>query len=226
MMYRRARAFWLLLIILTVLVAAPAWAAPLTWDFTGVTTDRGTYSGTFTYESTEAPSAFNVHGLNGNTVYTLQSWEFTSNINFEGTGIEGVPSSVTWSNVLANNTAEFCLGKCIFSSTLYDRLLFSNGLQSLQLVFQSPNTLILPTTIAQWGPLLAVNPLNGGASYFQSKAEDGTFQALVLLTGGSLTGGVPQSVPEPPTFWLMLLGFVGLAGLVAWRSQPRKTGTA
>jgi PEP-CTERM motif-containing protein len=212
-MYHRTRAFWLLLMILTVL-STPAWATPLTWNFTGVTNDRATYSGTFTYESTEAPSAFNVHGLNGNTVYALQSWEFTSNINFVGTGIEGVPSSITWSNLLANNTAEFCLGKCIFSSTLFDRLLFSNGQQSLQLLFSSPNTFALPSTTADWGPL------EPNGSHFRSNAADGTFQALVTVTGGALTGGA-SSVPEPPTFWLMLLGFAGLAGLVAWRARQQ-----
>jgi hypothetical protein len=123
----------------------------------------------------------------------------------------GLPHLLVYDPGLSGQRADFCVGTCIFGATPMSTLQFSNGLQRLQLAFTpTPDR----TT---WGSLVYGSALRTPANSL------GDF--LIPVRAAALSP-VVASVPEPPTFWLMLLGFVGLAVLVAWRSRPRKTGTA
>ena len=124
----------------------------LTLHFTGTFGPDGTVNGTFTYEITQGPSATNVRSLQPNVMYRLTSWNFVVN---SGQVADLLPSTV-FDSSQPDNTAEFCEGICIFSSTPLAEVRFHNtGPDMLQLMFQhaDPTPFINPPgSLAEWGP--------------------------------------------------------------------------
>ena len=215
-----------LIILVCLLIGTPAWATTLTGEFAGnVSFIYGTVDGSFTYESTASPSAYNVRGLGSNVTYALTSWEINVQNTFASIPspyLVNFPSTISFSNILAENTAEFCIGICIFSSQSYESLRFYSGEYFLQLEFKIPSVgpfiLTPPDTLEEWGVLddaRNIQTTGGGASSFESPL------VVSLLTSGAITGlssapsaRVPEAVPEPST-WLLLAG--GLTGVLGYR---------
>ena len=147
----------------------------LTLHFTGTFGPDGTVNGTFTYEITQGPSATNVRSLQPNVMYRLTSWNFVVN---SGQVADLLPSTV-FDSSQPDDTAEFCEGICIFSSTPLAEVRFHNtGPDMLQLMFQhaDPTPFINPPgSLAEWGP------------HFQSYYRVPNDVPLAILTTGSLT---------------------------------------
>lgn len=163
----------------------PGQVTLLSFAFTGTLgVGFGTVDATWTYARTAEPSARDVRNLAPNVIYTLTAWAVT--VHHDDLPAAGIVSStVRFSNTLPGNTAEFCVGKCIFSPQHLENLYFSDGENSLHLAFTIPSVdpflLVPPGTLDQWGPLYAVNAVNGGASWFESP------QVIALLTGGTMS---------------------------------------
>ena len=149
----------------------------LTLHFTGTFGPDGTVNGTFTYEITQGPNATNVRSLQPNVMYRLTSWNIVVN---SGQVANLLPSTV-FDSSQPDNTAEFCEGICIFSSTPLAELRFHNtGPDMLQLMFQhaDPTPFINPPgSLAEWG------------THFQSQYRVPNDVPLAILTTGSLTEG-------------------------------------
>ena len=147
----------------------------LTLRFSGTFGPDGTVDGTFTYEITQGPNATNVRNLQPNVLYRLTSWNIVVN---SGQVADLLPSTV-FDSSQPDNTAEFCEGICIFSSTPLAELRFHNtGPDMLQLMFQhaDPTPFINPPgSLAEWG------------AHFQSQYRVPNDVPLAILTTGSLT---------------------------------------
>jgi len=147
----------------------------LTLHFTGTFGPDGTVNGTYTYEITQGPNATNVRSLQPNVMYRLTSWNIVVN---SGQVANLLPSTV-FDSSQPDNTAEFCEGICIFSSTPLAELRFHNtGPDMLQLMFQhaDPTPFINPPgSLAEWG------------AHFQSQYRVPNDVPLAILTTGSLT---------------------------------------
>jgi len=147
----------------------------LTLRFTGTFGPDGTVNGTYTYEITQGPNATNVRSLQPNVMYRLTSWNIVVN---SGQVANLLPSTV-FDSSQPDNTAEFCEGICIFSSTPLAELRFHNtGPDMLQLMFQhaDPTPFINPPgSLAEWG------------AHFQSQYRVPNDVPLAILTTGSLT---------------------------------------
>ena len=126
----------------------------LTLHFSGTFGPDGTVDGTFTYEITQGPNATNVRKLQPNVLYRLASWNIVVN---SGQVADLLPSTV-FDSSQPDNTAEFCEGICIFSSTPLAELRFHNtGPDMLQLMFQHADATPFinpPGSLAEWGPHL------------------------------------------------------------------------
>ena len=149
----------------------------LTLHFSGTFGPDGTVDGTFTYEIAQGPNATNVRSLQPNVMYRLTSWNMVVN---SGQVANLLPSTV-FDSSQPDNTAEFCEGICIFSSTPLTELRFHNtGPDMLQLMFQhaDPTPFINPPgSLAEWGPHLQ--------SYYRVPNS----APLAILNTGSLTEG-------------------------------------
>jgi hypothetical protein len=149
----------------------------LTLHFSGTFGPDGTVEGTFTYEVTQGPNATNVRSLQPNVMYRLTSWNIVVN---SGQIADLLPSTV-FDSGQPDNTAEFCEGICIFSSTSLVELRFHNtGPDMLQLTFQhtDPTPFINPpATLAEWG------------THFQSTYRVPNDAPVAVLHTGSLTQG-------------------------------------
>jgi hypothetical protein len=149
----------------------------LTLHFSGTFGPDGTVDGTFTYEITQGPNATNVRSLQPNVMYRLTSWNIVVN---SGQVANLLPSTV-FDSSQPDNTAEFCEGICIFSSTPIAELRFHNtGPDMLQLMFQhaDPTPFINPPgNLAEWGPHLQ--------SYYRVPNNS----PLAILNTASLTEG-------------------------------------
>ena len=149
----------------------------LAQHFSGTFGPDGTVDGTFTYEITQGPNATNVRSLQPNVMYRLTSWNI---VVTSGQVADLLPSTV-FDSSQPDNTAEFCEGICIFSSTPLAELRFHNtGPDMLQLMFQhaDPTPFINPPgSLAEWGPHLQ--------SYYRVPNN----APLAILNTGSLTEG-------------------------------------
>ena len=147
----------------------------LTLHFTGTFGPDGTVNGTYTYEITQGPNATNVRSLQPNVMYRLTSW----NIVVNSGQVANLLPSTFFDSSQPDNTAEFCEGICIFSSTPLAELRFHNtGPDMLQLMFQhaDPTPFINPPgSLAEWG------------AHFQSQYRVPNDVPLAILTTGSLT---------------------------------------
>ena len=123
----------------------------LTLHFSGTFGPDGTVDGTFTYEITQGPIGTNIRNLKTNAAYRLTSWNIAVN---SGQLAPTWPSTV-YDSSQPDNTAEFCEGICIFSSTPITDVRFHNaGTFMLQLMFQhaDPTPFINPPgSLAEWG---------------------------------------------------------------------------
>lgn len=123
----------------------------LTLHFSGIFGPDGTVDGTFTYEITQGPIGTNIRNLKPNAAYRLTSWNIVVN---SGQLAPTWPSTV-YDSSQPDQTAEFCEGICIFSSTPIVDVRFHNaGTFILQLMFQhvDPTPFINPPgSLAEWG---------------------------------------------------------------------------
>ena len=134
-------------------VSIDAHANLVTLHFNGALRTDIVITGTFTYETTIGPSATNVRNLSPNVLYRLTAWNFVVE-----SALTGVLPSTTYRNDVPGNTAEFCVGICIFSSNSFLELRLANtGSTVLSLLFdvRDPTPLINPpSALSEWGPLV------------------------------------------------------------------------
>ena len=123
----------------------------LSLHFSGTFGPDGTVDGVFTYEITQGPNATNIRSLKTNAAYRLTSWNIVVN---SGQLKPDWPDTV-YDSSQVDNTAEFCEGTCIFSSTQITDVRFHNaGTFMLQIMFQhaDPTPFINPPgSLAEWG---------------------------------------------------------------------------
>lgn len=119
-----------MMLILALLVGlflpVQALAIPLSYQFSGALADGGSVNGFLNYESSAAPIATNVRGLQPNQVYAPTSWGFTITSPFAGGTFTG-------------QTIEFCTGHCLFGTPEATTLRIGTGSNLLQLAFQDLN---------------------------------------------------------------------------------------
>ena len=152
----------------------PAPSSVRVWAITG-TLATGTLSGTFSYDLTTPAYATDAHGLVPNVLYHLTAWDLTiTPTDLNAALIHFVSDGST---VLD----ELCLGECIFDPRLLIRLLLKTEQQSLQLVFEPPVAMQIPTTVVEWGLF------DSRASALRAIQADGTFASLILVLGVTLT---------------------------------------
>ena len=124
---------------------APAPSGLVVWDLHGTTAVNGTLSGTLTYDADASPRAVNAHGLQPNGLYDLTAWDLT----LSPTDVTAQP--IQWTQAANIVTQEFCLGKCVLDSRLFQRVLVTDGPQPIQLLFVQEQTK-LPRVNEDWGP--------------------------------------------------------------------------
>ncbi len=122
----------------------------VTLRFNGTFGVDGQVTGTFTYDSTLAPIAKNVKGLQPNAMYPVIAW------SLEASG-GGMPYN-TYSNTNPNNSIELCVGICFLSPTQVIQLIFHNASNLIvQLTFNSNDGSPFtdpPVSLTEWGPML------------------------------------------------------------------------
>ena len=151
----------------------------LTLHFSGTFGPDGTVDGTFTYEIAQGPNATNVRSLQPNVMYRLTSWNMVVN---SGQVANLLPSTV-FDSSQPDNTAEFCEGICIFSSTPLAELRFHNtGPDMLQLMLRTRGP--HPVHKSSGKPRGV-----GTTPFFQSYYRVPNSAPLAILNTGSLTEG-------------------------------------
>jgi len=134
-------------------VTVDAQANLITLHFNGALRTDVVIAGTFTYETTIGPNATNVRNLSPNVLYRLTAWNFVVE-----SALTGFLPSTTYRNDEPGNTAEFCVGICIFSSNSFLELRFANtGTTVLSLLFEvrDPTPFINPpSALSEWGLLV------------------------------------------------------------------------
>ncbi len=146
----------------------------LVWAVSG-TLATGTLSGTFSYDRTTPAFATDAHGLAPNALYHLTAWDLTITL----TDLNAAP--IHFVNDGSTVLDELCLGECIFDPRLLIRLLLKTEQQSLQLVFEPPVAMQIPTTVVEWG---LFEPRGSALRAIQA---DGTFASLIFVQGVTLT---------------------------------------
>jgi hypothetical protein len=170
--------------------------------------------GSLTYDSADGPTAFNVRGLANNAVYSLTAWDFTLTSN------DTVMPSTIFTNGLSGNTAEFCLGNCVFASPGVTNLIFRNDQNLLlQLTFglADPTPFVRPPSdVTEWGTMQQ--------SIYEVPCP--ICVPVTIFSGGQLSGSVSQlsaAVPEPSSLALLslvLMGWIGWKFVGLWRARP------
>jgi hypothetical protein len=221
MMYQRPRAFWLLLIMLTVLAATPALATPILLPVNPA----------FIGQPTSANVFFPTTALNGTT---LAGQPFSLDLLFADDILARLRiDQVVFAGLVVQTTAEAFPGFAGPGPTGF---------------------LLLPDGTPLTDPIGAGRAASSDGRFivgFDQSLFHGNETSHIDIagahlqlqfpdTGYSVTGAqfllqvadpakihfgtaAQLNVPEPAT-WLLLGS--GLAGLVAWRSRQRKTGTA
>src|SRR6185295_3629261 len=195
--------------VLFVWLSLPAFAlaTPVSLEFIGSFGGSGIASGSFTYDNAEGPTALNVRGLANNAIYGLTAWDFTV------TATEFVLPSTTFASGLAGNTAEFCLGNCVFSAGDTTNLIFKNDQNLLmQITFQmtDPTPLVTPPAdISEWGTLRE-------AVY---RVPCPICVPVTIFTSGALSGSVSQPSANVPETSSLALVAVGLGVMIAVRRR-------
>jgi len=166
----------------------------LTLQFMGqLSAPDATVHGTFTYETTQGPSATNIQHLKPNVGYVIKEW----NIVVDGSSLT-IPSTTVYVNDQPSNSAEFCEGYCLATAPAgwqLIKLIFKNASGNvLELVFNlqvdggDPTPDINPPgSVKEWGAFLSF-----GSDYIQ---PCGVLGCLVLVQSGSLS--VPQEAKAP-----------------------------
>jgi hypothetical protein len=188
-----------------------AHAVPLTFQVNGSIGDGGALRGSLSYDSDASPSALNLHGWS-NADYPVLGYHLEIRPTDGLVDFTGLPHVLVYDASLPGQSAEFCVGQCIFSSTPDMNLRFSDGLYTLQLAFT-------PTADrTTWGPLVP------NASTLRNIHPDGSHRIgdfLILVTSGQVTQ-VVGSVTEPSTVLLLGSGLAGLAALAARAGWSRR----
>ena len=111
----------------------------------------GTVTGSFSYVKAQGPKGTNIHRLQPNVVYELDDW------TLEVSDTALLPAG-RYSKADFSNSAEFCIGACLFGSPPVIMLTFRNDTPNqLLLTFElnDPTPSINPpSTISEWGPFL------------------------------------------------------------------------
>ena len=145
----------------------------------------GTVRGTFTYVIAQGPIDTNVSHLGPNVVYQLETWDIT----VDSGSIEDILASTRYNHDQIGNSAEFCIGICIFSSSSLIKLTFKNETDRILLLafeLQDPTPFINPPgTLEEWGPLM----LN--ASMYRVPCP--VCSPVALFGDGSLTDPMVES---------------------------------
>ncbi len=152
----------------------PAPSSVLVWAVTG-SLATGTLSGTFSYDWMTPPFATDAHGLAPNALYHLTAWDLT----ISPTVLDEAP--IHFVNDGSTVLEELCLGQCIFDPRLLIRVLLKTEQQSLQLVFEPPLAMQIPTTVMEWG---LFDPRGSALRAIQ---PDGTLASLIFVQGVTLT---------------------------------------
>jgi hypothetical protein len=152
-----------LLLMVCLLLPVQALAIPLSYNFSGTIGDGGNVSGFLSYESTAAPIATNVRGLQPNQVYAPTSWGFTITPNWDF-----LPTTLT------GNSIEFCQGKCLFGTLESTTLRIGTSVGVFQMAFQPG-----------FGDII----LN--ASNLKYTGPSGSMGAMLMTSGQATAGSVP-----------------------------------
>lgn len=189
----------LLASLLLLVLAAPAWASPITYDFSGVLNNGDVaVTGQFTVDL--ALPSFGTSSTGG-AVFPVLSSAFTFATTFVHPTFGPVPT-------MTGAPEAYCLGSCIFGGT--------TDVTTLQFLASSPTTV---ATIR-----LAFQPVFGafipGSSTIRTINADGSFHSLILMQSGTLTP-VLSSVPEPSTLLLLMFG-LAIVSIGIWRERPSR----
>ena len=151
----------------------------VTWDFHGHLADGGTVDGSFTYDTTEAPRSENFQALEENRVYNLTAWRLVVLPTVEAV-------MLTFDSTKDGDVSGLCVGHCLFSPSLLERVFFSNATAKLALVFSLPETVVhdaIPSTLDQWGPFAPDASRLDGVDFT-------VFRFTELLTQGTISAHV------------------------------------
>jgi hypothetical protein len=223
MMYRRARAFWLLLMILTVLVAAPAWAVPVQFVSSAVDSTAQTAQFMLQFSAPIDLLSVDAYGRNQDAFHLFIYDDPRAQVlsPYDGRQVELYRQAAD--GVITGEDIRFGNGLPV-----RDNVENAFGWGSVtQLV---PFTLDHGTNLLFTADLAALGDRGDGRfSYAIETFHFGLNDPIMVSCQSGMSGAIDRvcsTVPEPSTLWLTLLGFVWLAGFAAWRSRQRKTGTA
>ena len=154
----------------------------LTLHFHGTFGPDGVADGSFTYEITQGPTATNIRSLKPNVLYRLTSWNMVLTSGPQTASL--LPSNV-FDSSQPDNTAEFCEGICIFSSTPLAELRFHNATPfMLQLMFEHADAHAVHQATGQPRGM-------GGVSQSLYRVPN---DVLAIFTSGTLHGGAMNAV--------------------------------
>lgn len=124
---------------------APIPSTMVTWRFQGHLVDGGVVEGSVTYDHALPAYVANLNSLEGNAGYHLASWELHVTQTVEQ------PATVTFSSVDPLQSGYLCLGRCLFSPTQFQQVYLTNGLQTLSLLWMTPERTTPPIAASDWG---------------------------------------------------------------------------
>ena len=194
-------------ILLWFALITPAWADPMTLDFA---TNDGMAGGTFSYETTAAPTS--THTLGGST-YTLSSWNMFANGNSTALPL------TTFSSEVPLHTGQLCVGACTFAAPQQLRLDFKGEGFWFFFSFNINEPLTTPPTFEQIGT-------------FRQAAYRPESELVPVRVWGNAPGSTATltqgAVPEPATLSSLAIGLIllrlGSVRCFAHRKYPTHSG--